>query len=958
MSRDDIPFDTLRKQPGNSITEVVGSYLELTRRGSEWKASCPFHADGKTPNLCVVPSKGKAFCLSCGWHGDVFDFIADFENLTTQDGRRNLRAAAERLGHLPTDRPPPPPAAPDESDRWQPILPAPADAPAYDPGRTWNPRSVDRRTGAAGRYVDWNRSRTRLDTYRSPTGATLGHVVRLEFDGTKLPMTVTYCQHADTGERRWCAVKFPTPRPLYGLDELAARPDAKVMVVSSEKCKEAGARALPGFVVVTWPGGDQNVGRADWTPLYGRNVTFWPDLDRQASRAGDLLPYDEQSGVVAMRAAAAILAPHGGPLRELDLREDFGWLELPNGWDVADAVAPVDRGGNGWDSATVVEFCRKRVRDYAPPPAPGAGSDEDAGVTPQRCTDDREAASGPAPGKVNGSAHHATDATARADDDIPVPRAGHDPDDEYARLFAARDAERDRAVHAFLTSPVEPEFFEDVELGPLPGSAPSRIQADLRKTTDPNVEDTPARYSEDNVALLMAEGVRDQFRYVPGWGRWMWWDDNRWTEDNKLRAFDASRRFCRFAGAAAERDLELTPAQRLSVQKTYGQSSTVASVERLAKADQRLAATTEQWDADLWALNTPTGIVDLRTGRIRTPGRTDYMTKITRVGPSHEGCPTWHRFLETSTGGDRDLIGFLQRVAGYCLTGSVRDQALFFVYGTGGNGKGTFLNTLTHILNDYASVAGIDTFTESKHDRHTTELARLRGARFVTAQEVEEGKRWAEAKIKALTGGDPITARFMRQDDFTFLPQFKLVIAGNHKPGLRNVDEAIKRRLHLIPFTITIAPQDRDQRLSEKLIGEAGAILQWAIDGCLAWQRDGLQPPASVRAATAEYLDQQDTLGAWLHERCRFAANVAGSSASLYDSFRRWAERHGEYVLPQKRWVAAMESRGYASRRAKSGTVFDGVEVVFDPERDAVKYPGDEPPPDLLDSFVDSVTRQ
>ena len=162
-------------------------------------------------------------------------------------------------------------------------------------------------------------------------------------------------------------------------------------------------------------------------------------------------------------------------------------------------------------------------------------------------------------------------------------------------------------------------------------------------------------------------------------------------------------------------------------------------------------------------------------------------------------CPRWLQFLDEITGGNVELQQFLQRIAGYSLTGSTREHALFFAYGTGGNGKGVFLNTLSAILADYAAVAPMEAFIATQGERHPTDLAGLRGARLVTSQETEEGRRWAESKIKALTGGDPITARFMRQDFFTYPPTFKLVIAGNHKPALRGVDEAIRRRFHLVP---------------------------------------------------------------------------------------------------------------------------------------------------------------
>ena len=186
-------------------------------------------------------------------------------------------------------------------------------------------------------------------------------------------------------------------------------------------------------------------------------------------------------------------------------------------------------------------------------------------------------------------------------------------------------------------------------------------------------------------------------------------------------------------------------------------------------------------------------------------------------------------------------------MVGYCLTGSIRDHALFFLYGTGGNGKGVLLNTCHDILGDYSAIAAMETFTASKADRHPTDLAMLRGARAVIAQETEDGQRWAESRIKALTGGDAISARFMRQDFFTFKPAFKLLIAGNHKPSLRNVDEAVKRRFNLLPFTVTISKDERDPELAEKLKGEWPGILAWAIEGCLEWQRIGLCPPNAVR---------------------------------------------------------------------------------------------------------------
>ena len=223
---------------------------------------------------------------------------------------------------------------------------------------------------------------------------------------------------------------------------------------------------------------------------------------------------------------------------------------------------------------------------------------------------------------------------------------------------------------------------------------------------------------------------------------------------------------------------------------------------------------------------------------MRRPGRR------TRYGRS---------FSTASPTGNTELQGFLQRYIGYCCTGFTTEHVFVFAYGTGANGKSTFINTIARIFGDYATVADMSTFIASNTEHHPTDLAKLRGARLVVAQETQRGRRWDETKIKALTGGDKITARFMRQDFFDFTPTFKLFICGNHKPRLANVDEAMRRRLLLVPFTVQIPPAERDPQLAEKLEAEWPAILRWCIDGCLEWQRIGLAPPAIVRDATDEY---------------------------------------------------------------------------------------------------------
>jgi putative DNA primase/helicase len=251
---------------------------------------------------------------------------------------------------------------------------------------------------------------------------------------------------------------------------------------------------------------------------------------------------------------------------------------------------------------------------------------------------------------------------------------------------------------------------------------------------------------------------------------------------------------------------------------------------------------------------------DLSTGVGRPPNPADYITKKTSCSAAPAGTPhpVWTSFLDRITAGNAELQGFLQRYMGYCCTGLTSEHKFVFAYGTGANGKGTFINTCAGILGDYATVADVGTFIASNTERHPTDLAKLHGYRLVVAQETEKGRRWDETKIKTMTGGDKMTARFMRQDFFDFVPKFKLFIVGNHKPRLDNVDEAMRRRLLLVPFTVQIPPEERDPDLPTKLKVEWPAILRWMLDGCLGWQRTGLAAPKMVTDATDEYFNDQD----------------------------------------------------------------------------------------------------
>ena len=418
----------------------------------------------------------------------------------------------------------------------------------------------------------------------------------------------------------------------------------------------------------------------------------------------------------------------------------------------------------------------------------------------------------------------------------------------------------------------------------------------------------PPGFTDDALALIFTERYALDWRYVAAWGDWLHWDGKCWRKETTLRAFDLARHVCRQAAARC---------QKPKIAAKVASASTVAAVERLVRSDRKHATTTDAWDKDPWLLNTPGGVVDLRTGDLRPHLRADYMTKITMAGADSLGRPNrWLEFLDDVTSGDKMLQGYLARVAGYALTGITGEHALFFFYGTGANGKSVFLNTLAAVLGEYATNAPMDTFMETRNDRHPTDLAALRGARLVTSIEVENGRRWAESKIKSLTGGDKISARFMRQDFFEYRPQFKLLIAGNHKPALRDVDEAMRRRLHLIPFTVTIPSERRDKNLGEKLLAEKDLILQWAIAGCVEWQSRGLEPPSCVLSATEEYFEAEDALGRWINEACLTDAQRTVTVAELFAAWKEWAECAGEYVGSMRRLSEGLAERGFVKWRS------------------------------------------
>ena len=458
---------------------------------------------------------------------------------------------------------------------------------------------------------------------------------------------------------------------------------------------------------------------------------------------------------------------------------------------------------------------------------------------------------------------------------------------------------------------------------PLDDDAPAKGK---KAKAEPTIDGFPL--TEDGVALAFTKRFRDDLRYCHTAGRWYAWDGARWRREETKLAFDWARETCR---KLAEADATSSAAKAMS------RANSAGGVERFAQADRAFAVTSDKWDRDLWLLGTPGGTVDLRTGEIYDPKPADMITRLTAATPipldrfdAARDCPRWLAFLDHATGGDADAIRFIQQWAGYSLTGDTREEALLFVHGPGGSGKSTAINTVADVMGEYATNVATETITATKYDRHSTELARLHGARFARASETEAGRAWAESRLKALTGGDTITARFMRCDDFEFKPQFKLTIIGNHAPRITNVDEAMRRRFNVLPFTHP--PQRADSSLKDALQAEFPGILSWAIQGCLDWQQHGLVRPAVVVEATEAYFAQQDTFALWLEECCEVGNAFAATNSDLSHSFATFARQAGDDApTGSKGFSQLMETRGFRAIKNTMGIRgrgFTGLRVL------------------------------
>jgi len=420
-------------------------------------------------------------------------------------------------------------------------------------------------------------------------------------------------------------------------------------------------------------------------------------------------------------------------------------------------------------------------------------------------------------------------------------------------------------------------------------------------------------------------------RYCHPWKKWLVWNGQRWVKDNTAAVFTKAKDVIMRIYAEATQEQNEKRRKALAKHAIRSEAETrIKAMISLATSEPGIPVLPEELDSDKWALNCKNGTIDLKTGELRPHRRDDMLTQLAPVeyDPKAE-CPRWLQFLDEIMDGNQNLISFLQRAAGYSLTGETREHVLFILFGSGQNGKSTFLNTLLEMLGDYGSQAAPDMLMSKKNNRHPTELADLFGKRFVVSIETEEGRRLAESLIKQLTGGDRIKARRMREDFWEFWPTHKIWLATNHRPQVRGTDHAIWSRLKLIPFNVQFPDGDprQDKTLQDKLKKELPGILRWCVEGCLAWQQEGLGIPKEVEKATEEYRKEMDILTDFFTDCCVIDKGVKVKAKELYTAYCKWCKENSEQELSQRAFGMRLSERGFTRGVSNSVRWWYGIRL-------------------------------
>lgn len=429
--------------------------------------------------------------------------------------------------------------------------------------------------------------------------------------------------------------------------------------------------------------------------------------------------------------------------------------------------------------------------------------------------------------------------------------------------------------------------------------------------------------------FLKAYGER--IRYCIMWNKFLVWNGTCWEIDKKGRVeedcVDFVHEMYRGLRVISDRQLQEAFEKHLIKSESFRRIQALVGLLKMSRA---IKIGDDELDKNSYLFNVQGKTLDLENGRIASPEPKDLITKQSKfVFVKEAKCPTWDMFLMQIFNNDQELIHFVQKAMGYSLSGDVSEQCLFILWGTGANGKSTFLNTLQTLFGDYACSTGTETFMK-KTSEQSNDLARLKGMRLVTTSEAEQGKPLSESLVKQITGEDEITARFLYGEFFSFKPTFKIFMATNHKPKIKGADNGIWRRIKMIPFTVTIPPEQRDKTLGDKLLSENSGILNWLVKGFVMWRREGLAcEPDAVREANEEYRLDMDSVGTFVAECLDIDASMKWRLATklLYETYVKWCQKNNEKCMSQKWLALRMQEKGFKRLATNGQRVWLGLVV-------------------------------
>jgi putative DNA primase/helicase len=437
-----------------------------------------------------------------------------------------------------------------------------------------------------------------------------------------------------------------------------------------------------------------------------------------------------------------------------------------------------------------------------------------------------------------------------------------------------------------------------------------------------------------NAHRLLVEHGKD-IRYNALWKKWVVWNGTHWEIDDGYLIHDKGLKIIR----QIYRDLLKTAdhRERIDIEKHAIQSESARRRKALVEVASwipDLNVKADQLDKDPWLFNVRNGTIDLTTGTLREHNQDDLITRSANVDydPAAD-CPAWKKFIMEIMDFNPDLIHFIQNAAGWAITGDTSEQSMFILFGTGANGKSTFLNTITNLLGDYAIATPTETFMKKTGDQISNDLARLRGTRFVTTTEAELGKRLSEPLIKQMTGNDKITARFLYGEYFNFYPTFKIFMATNHKPVIKGTDHGIWRRIKLIPFTTRIEEDRQDKHLEQKLMQESSGILNWLLEGAMRWCKEGLKTPNVIINATDEYRVEMDIIGNFIKERCILGEGYAIRARELFKCYQEWCNENKEHSSCERLFSMRLQDMGLGKKRMTDARYWQGIQLAMSSEQ-------------------------